>query len=148
MNGDQFLNLATTCAFDSSISFAPDSIDRQAAFRQWCREQEITSDVCDILIKEGFSSKKLLAMAQDEDVVAMRITPKAQLRAVQCALQELKQPTTATPPPVCVTPLRPPPGLPHPPTESRKQDTVQGSVLDSLLRDIANNPTNPTQALA
>ena len=96
-------------------------------FKSWCRNQDITEDVAETLIKEGFTSKRLLAMAEPEDIEMLGIRPRAQHRAVMCAIKGLKTPPASLP-----TRNTAPAPVPSDSMNS------SGSILDSLLKNMSS----------
>ena len=108
---------------DSFLSSIP-SVIAPPDFKTWCKEQDITEDVAEFLIKEGFTSKRLLAMAEPEDIEIMAIRPRAQHRAVLCAIKAIKAPAQAGPPTSTES------------TTSLPTTTGSGSILDSLIKSL------------
>ena len=89
-------------------------------FRRWCGDQDLTSATISTLISEGFTSKRLLALAEPDDVQGMDIKPRAQHRAVLKAISlasandsDFNQPKDTNPAP-------------------QNTDSGSGTLLDSI----------------
>ena len=89
--------LAAAESMDSAASSAPLASDPSDCeilmdpFKLWCQQRNLKDDVVAALIDDGFDKVETLGLMREEDIDAMIIHPKGQVRLLQAAVKQARE---------------------------------------------------------